>query len=199
MRHAESVSNASKVFPDESISPSLTERGVQQARAVAEELSNLGVEAVYSSPMLRTRQTAEKICDKLGLKFLVDDRLREIGLGKLAGKSHPEIRSIDPEWYKEYFNESSVYGLEKFVRVMDRMFSAVVDVSNQGKSCVVFVSHVEPIRALVAASLGIMGEWVRRIRVSNASITVFNYTEGVLRLRVLNWLPLREYSDQSRV
>lgn len=199
MRHAESVSNANKVFPDESLFPSLTERGVQQARAVAEELNGLGVEAVYSSPMLRTRQTAEKISDRLGLNFLVDDRLREIGLGKLAGKSYPEIRSIDPEWYKEYFNESSTYGLEKFACVVDRMFSMVLDVSNQGKSCVVFVSHVEPIRALIAASLGIMGEWVRRIRVSNASITVFNYAEGTLRLRVLNWLPLRDYSDHSRV
>lgn len=195
VRHGEARSNVEHYFPDETDPPTLTDRGVSQAQEVADRLRGLGIQAIYASPILRTRLTAEKISITLGIPYKVDVRLREIGLGTLAGKPYPEVRSRDPEWYHEYFDESNRYGLEKFSEVVTRTSEAVTDAFKSGFKSVVFVSHVEPIRAIIAAAVGNIGEWVRRVRISNTSITVISVTNGQSRLLAVNWLPLREYSE----
>lgn len=196
VRHGESESNVTGIFPTDATP--LTQKGVQQAREAAESLVGLNITDVYSSPTLRTIQTASIIAERLGLKVTVDDRLREAGLGKLAGRRHSEIRSENAFWYREYFSEENLYGLEKFSSIVERMTALVNELYSKGKTSVVFVTHLEPIRALVASALGSYGEWIRRVRVSNASISVFEHKEGVLRLQTVNWLPIQEYSKHNR-
>lgn len=196
VRHGESESNVADVFPTQETP--LTQRGIEQAKRAAENLAGLNIAEIYSSPALRTIQTATVIAERLGLRFSVDDRLREAGLGKLAGRRHSEIKAENALWYKEYFSDQSVYGIEKFGSIVERMTSLVNDLYSKGKTSVVLVTHLEPIRALVASSLGFYGEWVRRITIANASISVFEQKDGLLRLRTVNWLPLQEYSDHAR-
>lgn len=57
--------------------PPLTERGRAQARAAADRVRGAGVDAVYSSPLLRTRQTADALAEALSLPVTVDARLTE--------------------------------------------------------------------------------------------------------------------------
>jgi broad specificity phosphatase PhoE len=57
--------------------PELTERGVDQAVRTGRWLSRAGLEAVYSSPLRRARQTAEAIAAACGLEVRLDQRLRE--------------------------------------------------------------------------------------------------------------------------
>lgn len=197
VRHGESEANVTNVFPTPETS--LTERGIQQAREVAESLVGLNITDIYSSPALRTIQTAFIIAERLGMKFVVDDRLREAGLGRLAGRRYAEIKEENALWYKEYFGEENMYGLEKFSSIIERMTSLVGELYGKGKTSVLFVTHLEPIRALVASALGAYGEWIRKVRISNASISVFEQKEGSLRLHALNWLPLQEYSKPNRV
>jgi hypothetical protein len=71
-------------------------------------------------------------------------------------------------------------------------------VHKKGYEKVVFVTHLEIIRALVAVSLNQEAPWIRRIRINTGSITIFEKKENELRLKALNWLPLREYLDYSR-
>ncbi len=197
VRHAESEANATDVFPHQDTK--LTPRGIRQATVIAESLSGLGVGWVYSSPASRTLQTASIIAERLGLEVTVDDRLREADLGSLTGKPYSQVRSQDATWYKEYFTDDNRYGLEKFSSIMQRMKALVDDLYAEHKGSVVLVTHLEPIRALVATALGFYGEWIRKIRINNASITVFLHRDGQLRLQALNWLPLSEYSDGSRL
>jgi len=193
VRHAETEANVSNFFPTQDTK--LTPRGREQAEAVAENLSSLGVESIYSSPAVRTLETASIIAHRLGVSVSVDQRLREIGLGELEGKSYLEVKSSDPFWYREYFTDEQKYGVEKFSELMRRVIDLVVELSSAGKKRVVFVTHLEPVRALVAAALGTYGEWIRHIRISNASITAFNYSAGSLKLYCVNWLPLKEYFE----
>ncbi|MEM0322353.1 MAG: histidine phosphatase family protein [Thermoprotei archaeon] len=195
VRHAETEANVSNLFPTHDTK--LTPRGYRQAETVAENLRNIGVEAIYSSPTLRTMETAKIIANTLGLKVSVDERLQEISLGGLAGRSYLEVRSSDPSWYKEYFTDQQKYGVEKFSQVMRRMSSLVEELASAGRRRVVLVTHLEPIRALVATALGAYGEWIRRIRINNASITMFEYASGVLRLYCVNWLPLDKYFENQ--
>ncbi|PSN92186.1 hypothetical protein B9Q08_01710 [Candidatus Marsarchaeota G2 archaeon ECH_B_SAG-M15] len=193
VRHAETEANVSNFFPTHDTK--LTPRGYRQAEFLAGNLTGIGIEAIYSSPTVRTMETASIIASKLGIDVTVEHRLREVELGELAGRSYVEIRSSDPFWYREYFTDEQKYGVEKFSDLMQRVVKFVEELASAGRRRVVLVTHLEPIRALVAAALGTHGEWIRRIRINNASITVLGYSAGSLRLYCVNWLPLKDYSE----
>ncbi|MDX6607316.1 MAG: hypothetical protein QOD14_1856 [Solirubrobacterales bacterium] len=90
VRHGESVSNAA---PGAMALPGnqgdrLTERGFEQARAVAERLGEAGATRVLTSPLRRARETAEVIAERLDLPITVVEELRELreseGFGELS-------------------------------------------------------------------------------------------------------------------
>ncbi|MDG6928732.1 MAG: histidine phosphatase family protein [Nitrososphaerota archaeon] len=200
VRHAESTANVSHVFPDdENNPPTLTKRGVKQAMRTASALRPMAVEAILSSPMLRTRLTAECISRRLGVGYEVDERLRELAPGGLAGKNYVELARSNPGWHEELFSDGTEFGMEKFSSVVRRMGLMLQDVHRRGLRRVVVVTHLEPVRALLSMALGEGGEYARRFRISNAALSIFSYEDSALKARCINWLPLREYLDDSRV
>jgi probable phosphoglycerate mutase len=64
--------------PDGMSPRTLTNSGVAQSEALAATAASLRVAAVWSSTMLRARQTADIVADRLGLDVVPDDRLREL-------------------------------------------------------------------------------------------------------------------------
>ena len=84
-RHGESVSNYKNLFIGRSEDPELTEKGICQARSLAESLKGKNIAAIYSSTLLRARQTAQIIGSKIGLKVSHSEDLIEVGLGALDG------------------------------------------------------------------------------------------------------------------
>lgn len=62
----------------------LSERGRRQAERVAERLRSEGIAAVYSSPLIRARETAEVTAEALGLEVRVTDAITELKTGSLA-------------------------------------------------------------------------------------------------------------------
>jgi broad specificity phosphatase PhoE len=90
VRHGESASNAAPggmALPLES-GDRLTERGFEQARAVAERLTATGATRILSSPLRRARETAEVIAERLELPITEVEELRELreseGFGELS-------------------------------------------------------------------------------------------------------------------
>lgn len=84
-RHGESVSNYKNIFIGRSEDPELTEKGICQARNLAESLKGKNIDAIYSSTLLRARQTAQIIGSKIGIKVSHSENLIEVGLGALDG------------------------------------------------------------------------------------------------------------------
>jgi len=193
IRHGESETNVSGHFPDDQLnSPHLTENGRRQAVEAAQMFTGISVDAIFSSPLPRALETAEIISKKTGVKITVDDRLCEVELGSLKGRKTSEVLAFDPNWFDEYFNDSSKYGIEKYSRIQERMMSALQSARNSNLKSAIFVSHLEPIRSLVSLAIGIDGRLVRRIKISNASITIFKY-EGSLELNAVNLRPLKDF------
>lgn len=62
----------------------LTELGHKQAQAVGERMAQCGIDRIFSSPLLRARQTAEPACQRLGLEMHIEDWAAEIGDGRLT-------------------------------------------------------------------------------------------------------------------
>jgi isoleucyl-tRNA synthetase len=90
MRHGESEGNAQGFFDSDGVQTNaLTEKGRTQVEAAAQKLKNKGIQKIYASPFMRTRQTAEMIAETLGFSkdsILYDERLRELNFGELNGK-----------------------------------------------------------------------------------------------------------------
>ncbi len=70
----------------------LTDRGTQQANALAKGLGNRGIEFIYSSDLGRALKTAKLISTSLELPVQTDKRLRERHLGTLQGLTKKEFR-----------------------------------------------------------------------------------------------------------
>ncbi len=95
VRHGESNSNADGVFRGEE--SSLSEKGEKEARTVAERMQRIGIDAIVSSPFLRTMQTAEPISQLLDLPIEEDDLLIEFRWPSMhIGKSRndPEMQEL---------------------------------------------------------------------------------------------------------
>ena len=72
--------------------PSLTSEGRQEAELLARELASNGIARIFSSPLARTRETAEIIATILNLEVTEDSRLRErMNWGDIKGQSFDEF------------------------------------------------------------------------------------------------------------
>jgi broad specificity phosphatase PhoE len=94
IRHGDALPDAADLRPGDYDAQSLSELGRQQAEALAARLGDLHFDALYSSPLLRTRQTAAPLAERLGLAVEVVDDLREIALGPV-GPALPEGATPD--------------------------------------------------------------------------------------------------------
>ncbi|SRR6266568_8251553 len=96
VRHGETDWNAERRFQGHA-DPPLNETGRAQARAVADELADEGLDAVYSSDLARARETAEIIASHLDAEVRPLRELREIDVGEWQGLTWPEIEERFPE------------------------------------------------------------------------------------------------------
>ena len=89
VRHGESTANLLWEFSNSGLKHPLTEKGVEQARAVARSLCGVGVEHIYSSPILRAVQTAQILAEGLRAPLAITEALREWSVGIYEGTADP--------------------------------------------------------------------------------------------------------------
>ena len=121
VRHGETEHNLRKVCTGWIDSP-LTNTGIEQAQATANNMKE-SFSIIYSSDLLRCKQTTEVINEKLQLPVTFDERLREENFGLLGGKSWTEINeNVQPNMQdlglaQEYdykpFNGESVHDVSE--------------------------------------------------------------------------------------
>ncbi len=88
IRHGESEANVKQLFAGQKEDSPLTENGLQQARDAIEDLRTIHIDRIYSSPLLRARQTAREVAKGIGYDveaIVVDQRLAEYDMGSLTG------------------------------------------------------------------------------------------------------------------
>jgi broad specificity phosphatase PhoE len=153
VRHGESEANAARRFAGRSDSP-LTERGREQAKAVAEALSKVHFDRIVSSPLSRCRDTALVIARRQQLPVDLERDLVEIDVGEKTGLPFDEIRGL-PEWSDDEFvawprGESLDQVLERAHRVITRIAA-----ENAGQR-VLIVGHGGVTRILMSHFLDLL-------------------------------------------
>jgi probable phosphoglycerate mutase len=182
VRHAQALSNVLKILSDDYDQYPLTEEGIRQAEKVVEELRKLEPQVIFTSPVLRARQTAEIIGNKLGLQPILDERLSERGLGELKGK---KVDENSEHWKLRLMRGlGEVKGLESWESMQARMLGFIDEVKARGFSRVVAVSHYDPIRSVIGYVCGLSDFQSWGIMVPNASITLLEVEAGLKVLGV---------------
>ena len=170
----------------------LSELGLSQAESVAERISEMnqrGIAAIYSSPLVRTRETATPISKALGIPIKQSRGLIELDVGDWTGRKLNQLRKLKA-WstVQKYPSGFRYPNGESFVEMQTRI-SQTVDgfVSEHPGATVVAVSHADPIRGLIAHAMGTHLDLFQRIVVSPCSVTAILYTpNGPVVLAVNN-------------
>jgi broad specificity phosphatase PhoE len=89
--HAMSVEKGAPVYSHNPIP--LSARGREQAARIAVALRTVHVDAIYSSDLVRARQTAEFCAQELGLEVIVDEALRELAIGDFEGMTLERVHA----------------------------------------------------------------------------------------------------------
>jgi len=190
VRHGETAANTEMRYLGSRDDP-LTERGVQQADLLAISFEKLPITAVISSPMRRAVETAAPIARKCGLAFRTDPRLREGGFGEWEGLTRREVQVRSPEdaFRLERWEEDprcTPPGGESMETVQRRVMGLIEEEKERGASgSIVLVSHVGPIKALLAAALDVPISAVRRFFLDPATVSVVDWGVPPL-LRLFN-------------
>lgn len=151
----------------------LSEVGIEQARVVGERLAVLPVRAVYSSPIERTRQTAEHIAGHHGLAVQDLPGVMEADYGEWTG-GEIKVLAKTELWKTVQLAPSRARfpGGESIAEMQSRMVVALEQVvARHPGDLVVVVSHADPIKAAIAHFAGVHLDLFQRFVVSPASVS----------------------------
>jgi probable phosphomutase (TIGR03848 family) len=180
VRHGQTPTTG-KVLPGRAPGLHLAEKGQEQAKAVAERIRLLKkVDAVYSSPLERARETAAPIAAARKLRVRTERGLLECDFGQWTGAELKDLAK-KPEWgtVQRYPSGFRFPGGESFVDMSARICDTVVKLKDRhAGGVIVAVSHADPIKAVVANALGTHLDLFQRIVVSTCSVTAILYGAG---------------------
>ncbi|MES1160885.1 MAG: histidine phosphatase family protein [Bacteroidota bacterium] len=168
----------------------LTEKGLGQARAVEEQLRNVAIDAIYSSPLQRAWHTA-KIAGG-GREVVLEPRLIEADFGNWEKKRKeefiPENEALWADWCKDPGSTraggTGETAMEVVLRVNDFFEEAV---RRHATGNILVAAHNGVNRFYLAWKLGMPLRHYRRLVQENSSVTLFSLdAEGELTLKLLN-------------
>ena len=169
----------------------LTERGRAEIASVAERLAGEQIAAIYSSPLQRTRETAEIVAERLGLPVAICEDLTELDFGEWTGSTFDQIRG-DPRWrpWSTHRSLARIPGGESMREVQRRSVEALFEIGERHpEDTVVLVSHGDVIRAMLVFALGMPLDFYGRIEVVQGSISTIRIDVSGVRVLAVNERP----------
>ncbi len=150
VRHGEAENNVRHILNSAPVQKeySLTEHGKEQVAKVAKYLATVQADVLYSSPILRAKETAEIIAQATGLPISLDDRLWEVGMGRFNERNQRELLKKYPEPQMR-LSPDKEDGMESILHVRSRLDGFLDELKEQhlGKK-VILVSHGDPLEQL---------------------------------------------------
>jgi len=145
VRHGESEANTQHIVSNRESPFHLTTVGRQRAETLAERLKDIPFAIIFSSPILRARETADILSKTLDTPYQISEALREYDCGILEGKSD------DVSWmlHRKYFNDWTLHqnyiskpeGGESFVDIQDRFLPFTVSLKHNKADNILLIGH----------------------------------------------------------
>ncbi|MGN6473052.1 MAG: bifunctional RNase H/acid phosphatase [Mycobacteriales bacterium] len=189
LRHGETPLSVEKRFSGRG-DAALTDRGLAQAQAAASRLMGLGLDVIVSSPLRRTRQTAEAVAAQVGAEVVVDDDFAETDFGEWEGATFGEIAKRSPEQLRAWVDDPNLAppGGESMADTARRVHAARNrTVASYPDKRVLVVTHVTPIKLMLRDALDAPLHTVFRIHIDPASVSMIDWrAAGPSVVRLVN-------------
>lgn len=201
IRHGATVLSAEDRFAG-STDVDLSAEGRTQARALGERLRDEKIAAIYTSPMKRTRETAELVRGDHPAPVEVEPGLREIDHGKWEGMTRKEVEASRADEYASWEEDPFTFapeGGENGLSVVARAVPALRSIVERHPNAVVaVVSHKATIRLTLSILLGIDPRGYRdRLDQAPACLNVVDFKDAV-RARLMVYNDTSHYADWPR-
>jgi 2,3-bisphosphoglycerate-dependent phosphoglycerate mutase len=201
MRHGQADNNVNRILVGRHIESHLTEYGKHQVLDTAKYLGEISIDKVLVSPVVRTIETAEIVCEYLGLDYQIDERLYEIELGRLVGMNYEEIISKYGNLFLEFYTENEAaltpYGVESFASIKQRIKNILDEIAETySDRNVLMISHLDPIKAAIAIILDLKPESLYKWQIRNASLTILKNDNKAYTLTGVNVMSMPRYLDE---
>ncbi|HET9724291.1 MAG TPA: MSMEG_4193 family putative phosphomutase [Actinomycetota bacterium] len=175
---------AGKVLTGQTRGVHLTNRGREQARALVERLEGVPVQALYSSPLERCRETAAPLARDRGLTVRIRRDLIEPDFGEWTGRSIRQLARTK-RWRSVQLAPSSFRfpGGESLRGVQTRSVEAIRAIAAEHpRGSVVVVSHADVVRMVIADLVGLHLDLFQRLSVEPGSISAIALEDGRARI-----------------
>lgn len=176
-RHGETQWNAENIFRGRA-DIGLNDTGLKQAELLAEYLSSLKVEAIYSSPLKRARETAQAIARYHHIGVEITPALMDMNFGEWEGMSRLEVKEKYAELYAQWVEtpeKAKMPSGEGLDGVTERAVRLVKNVVAWHQGMVVLVSHRVVNKVLICALLGLDNSHFWNVRQDTGAVSIFAY------------------------
>jgi broad specificity phosphatase PhoE len=189
VRHGQTAWNKEEIFRGRTDVP-LDETGLRQAELAGEYFKGMEIHAIYSSPLSRALETAQKIAQFHNTKVQPLQGILDMSFGRWEGQSHLDIQKNDREIYRQWREEPHLVRLpsgESLDDVRVRAMAALEEVirNHPGKT-LILVSHRVVNKVLICGILGLDNSHFWQITQDTTAINLIKYKEGKYILSLMN-------------
>lgn len=162
----------------------LSKEGMKQAAKLKSYFSDKNIAAIYSSPLIRAKKTAEIIADNK-IKVEIKNEFSELNMGKWDGMTFAEIKEKYPEEYAERgrnFEDYIVEGGESMSMCRDRVLEQLRDIIKDTTDNIIIVAHAGVNRLIISELLGISIKQSFLYQREYGSIIKLKYEGNILKV-----------------
>ena len=166
----------------------LNPAGRVQAAALAQRIAHLHISAIYSSPLERALETAEPMAVDRRMEVVRTTGLNEVDFGEWTGRSLAELNGM-ADWREFNVHKSAtrIPKGETMTEVLARAWKELDRIRrDRGRTLVAVVSHGNVLRSIVTHALGASLDFMHRLVIDPASVTILAFEHDVPRLLLLN-------------
>jgi probable phosphoglycerate mutase len=192
IRHGETDYNKKMLLPGRLPEVHLNKKGRQQAQSLAEKLGAAPIQAIYSSPLERTVETAEPLAKAMKLEVILTPGLLETDCGEWQGQSVKKLRH-QKIWQSVMLHPSLFHfpGGESIAECQQRMVQVFecLRLQHSPQDLVACFSHSDPIKQVISYYLGLSLDNFQRLNINTGSVTALQISENGSRLLMMNYDP----------
>ncbi len=152
----------------------LNSNGINQAKEASKRIKDVNFDAVFSSPLTRTQQTAKYALGEREYDLILDSRLAERNYALYEGLNYDVLRMTNLDFYRSYtemdYTSSGVETLSSMVRRVNSFFD---ELKNKEFENVLIVSHGGIGRVVYAILKGV--EFTEAVNVLIGNCEVIKY------------------------
>jgi len=200
LRHAQAENNTKRILAGRTEGVPLTKVGIEQSERIARYFKPLDISAIYSSPIERASHTAEIVAKNNSLDYELDDRLTEIDMGKFTHMNYDDMFAKYGNIFLKFYENDPViaeHEVETFPNVQRRVLDMVNHVVEKHKNeNVILVTHMDPIKSILAMVMDLKPKTLFELIIANASITIIKEQDKKFSLSAINAMDIDRY-DQT--